>query len=436
MIDRVETRSSGVRTPVRLLTLIAVPVLCVLAFWAVLTATVGGVRGGYAAGDGSRAAVAAAGQLSYDLADMGGKAAEILLVGDGSGLPQGHAALYQAYENDEADANSRLALVGPGLDGVPGGSAAFVAVENGLDRYSQDVVEAFYLDGLDRGQAPDQPPAAALADYQSGTAIMHGSGTGLLAEADALLADEEAASNTGYDARLGTLDRMRVTAVGLTALVLLALIAAQVRLARKFHRRTNPALAACTAATVIFGVLLFSALDAALDGYGTQRADALGATAVLWRDEIDGADMKASEARWLLDLGSTTPAGFEGVSAERALFESDQGRIVTSGTARSAYSAYVADDGELQTLAADGAKSTELSAATVFYTGQIDRDFAKYSSALNKDASADYGLARAAGSRGSAGLLPWLWMPSIWAVLAFALILGGIVPRLLEYQPD
>ena len=430
-IDRVRRGSSATRTPRRLLLAAVAPAVCVLGFSVMLTVIVGGVRDGYrSVGADSNAAVSAAGELTYDLADMDGKAAEILLVGDGSGLPQDRDSLYQAYENDEADANARLTGLGPGLDGVPGAATAFAAVENGLDQYSADVARAFYLDWLDHGQPLARPPSAALAQYQTATAAMHEAGTGLLAEANALFRDEQFAAGEGYQGRLDVLGAVSVAGVALTLLVVAVLILVQVRLARKFHRVLNPLIALSTVFTLVFGVLLFSALGQARDSYAAERA---GQTTTYWQDAADGADMKASDTRWLLDLAGTTVSSGTGISAERAQFGTDQIEVGSSGPA---FATYLADDRHLTAVAGDGTNATELSAAATFDIGQTDQDFAKYVSEVNRSIVSASGLAAAAGARGSGGLLPWLWLPSGWALVMFALILGGVRPRLREYHGD
>lgn len=433
MIDQAKTRSPAARTPGRLLTLVAVPVLCVLGFSLMLTATLGGVRDGYqSVGGRSHATLTAIGKLDYDLADMNGKAAEIMVVGDDPGLPQGRAALYQTYEEDQADADARLAVVGSGLDGAPDATTAFVAVENGLAHYASDMGQAFYLEGLEHDQAPARPSPAALAAFRSGSALMQqvGVSTDLLDEVYKLQHDEETAAGKAYDGRLAVLDRIRTAGIALTVLVVAVLLAAQVRLARKFRRAVNPLMALSTVLALVFGVLLFSALDQARGSYVSQRADE---TTVYWQDEANAADMKASESRWLLDLAGPAQNAGGGTETEQTLFGDDRAGITASSPA---FAAYLADDQHLHAMVSEAPDSTQIAQAAAFDTGQIDQDLAKYVSDVNWSISINSDIAAEAGARGANGLLPWLWLPPVWAVLMFLSICGGVWPRLREYQPD
>ena len=480
-------RKPRLRSTTVLLLWMAALAACVLALWAVPAAKVGTVRGGFGAiGSGSGPGATAAAHLCDDLADMDGRAATMLLIGDGTTLPQTRAGADQAYAGDLADADRQLELLGSGIGAIPGGAGSFVAVENQLNQYSQDIAQALYVDDQVHGQAPAAPPAQALARYQDGSALMNRSGTGLLADGRNLLAEAQGSVQARYDGAFATIGQLRLWTILLTVLVVLALLAVQAGLSRRFKRRINPPLALATVGAVIFGVLLTSALDSAHSDYVRQKADAYDSIIALWQSRTAAAEMNASQSRYLLDAGGTGLAAQNGVPVEQAAFDAAaQQTVAETGAADDLYRTDVdAQSTRLQNEAGEGSRLTpddvedgylgrelanltfpgeENAAVAAFQaydrfidddanyrdliarsgphvdaaqyaTAVVDRDYATYLADLDGAIAINQQQFAAAADHGGRGLGPWLWMPAGWALATAGLVLLGFLPRLREYR--
>jgi hypothetical protein len=461
----------------------------ILALCAVPAASIGAVRDGFGdIGTRSGPGVVAAAHLYDDLADMDGQAATMLVAGGGTGAVW--SAANKAYQNDQTDADGQLELLGTRIDAIPGGPAAYLAVENGLNQYTQEVAQALYIDGQAPGQAPAAPPADALARFQTATDLMHRAGSGVLAEAQALISDGRSTVDATYYGEFGTIGQLRIWGILLTVFVVVALLVVQRKLARTFKRRVNPPLALATVLTVIFGVLMFSALDAAHDAYVTQKTDAFDSVVALWQDRAVAADMHASESRWLLDRESSTVAGRAAESTEQALFDGEEqftasepgvtehgaqyaadldrwaktlpsepngagaapatgftygylatelanitfpGEQSAADAAVHAYDVYIDDDGDFRYLVNAGTPAAAATAAA-YLNDQLAGDFGTYTAAVDDTTKVDQKQFAAAAEHGGDELGPWLWMPAGWAVLTIALIVSGLRPRLREYR--
>jgi hypothetical protein len=468
----------------------AVLIAGIAALAAVPAANIGAVRDGFGViGDQAGPGVVAATHLYDDLADMDGQAATMLVLGDGTGFAETRSGAYQAYEKDQADANRQLESLGSGIDAIPGGPAAYIAVENGLSQYSQQVAQAIYIDGQAHGQPPAMPPADALARYQAATGLMHRADTGVLAEAQALIAGGQSTVDAAYYGAFGTIGQLRIWGIALTVLVVVALLVVQRKLGRRFKRRVNPPLLLATVLSLIFGVLMFSALDATHSSYVTQKTDAFDSVVALWQGRAVAADMSAAEARWLLDRMSSTTASQVGADTEESLFDTEEAQVLArpgvlesgyaynqdldaavrsfmsqinepgvptpilpftkgylgaelgnvtfpaeqlaANAALQAYDAVIDDDAEFRGVVGT---SADASTAVRYLTGTFDRDFATFSTDLDATNVIDEQQFTVATAHGGAGLGPWLWMPEGWALLTAALVLLGFLPRLREYR--
>jgi hypothetical protein len=475
-------------TTIRILIWASLLVAGVLALCAVPAANIGALRDGF--GDiatRSGPGVVAAAHLYDDLADMDGRVATMLVVGDGAGQTWDDA--YKAYQNDQTDAAQRLELLGTRIDAIPGGPAAYIGVENGLNLYVQEIAQAMYVDDQAHDQAAAAPPADALSRFQEADELMHRAGTGVLAEAQALVDDGRSTVDAAYYGAFGTIGQLRIWGILLTVFLVLALLVVQRELVWTFKRRVNPPLALATVLTIIFGVLLFSALDAAHADYVTQKADAFDSVVVLWQDRAVAADMNASESRWLLDNQSGTPASRVAETGEQSLFNGEEqftasepgdtehgaqyaadldrwtktlqsepngaaaagpatgftdgylatelanitfpGEQTAAVAAVRAYDVYIDDDGKYRYLVNGGTPAAD---AADYLNGQFAKDFAAYTAAIDSTAKIDQRQFAEAAEHGGDGLGPWLWMPAGWAVLTVALIVSGFLPRLREYR--
>jgi hypothetical protein len=478
------------RTTNRMLIWTAVLIAGILGLWAVPAVSIGAVRDGFAdIGNRSGPSVVAGAHLYDDLADMDGLAATMLMLGDGTASGETRPGAYQAYENDQADANRQLEVLGSGIDAIPGGPAAYLAVQNGLSQYSQNISQAIYIDEQARTQVPGAPPADALARYQAGTDLMHKGDSGILAETQSLITADQGTVDAAYYGAFGTIGQLRIWGIALALLLVIALIVVQRKLGSQFKRRINPPLALATVLTVIFSVLMFSALAAAHDSYVTQKADAFDSVVALWESRATVTDMNASESRWLLDSTSPTTASRVDVATELSLFDNEEQQVAAepgvsaSGTQYSAnldaaaksfmgesdsdsvqspeveftagylgtelanisftgeqaaaddafqaYDLYIDDDAHFRGLVAPVGQAGP---AVTYLTGTFAHDFAAYTADVDAATEINQQQFAAATERGADGLGPWLWMPAGWALLTVALVLLGFLPRLREYR--
>lgn len=425
--------SNGTRTPGRLLLWIALPILGVLACGLLLTSSVGGVRDRVGViGTQAEPQVVAASRLSFDLASMDGRAADILLIGDAAGLGETRAVAYQRFEDYQSDANRQLETLGSGIDQVSAGPQTYLGIENALSQYTQYVSYANYIDD----QAPAQgqklgiPPAGAAQAYDHASSLMNADGTGALALAHNLfLAEQQAESRPSSDGR-ATILRLLIGCGLLLAFTVVLLVLAQRRLSRAFRRTINPLLALTTVTTLIFGVLLFSALGAARSSYDALDLGGSDSVAALWADRAETAAMNASESRWLLDLSDSDAA-----AAEQLVFNADESSMTTlpSGIVNTDFHTFLDDDWHMRALITTQ-PAAQVRAAVVYQVGAVDPGYAAYDGELAQVIGLRQLAFTVGAAHGQAGLATWLWLPWLWMAATIALILLGFAPRLREYR--
>jgi hypothetical protein len=473
----------------------ALPIVCALAAWLVMAGDFGSLSSGFGTiGTQAGPNVEASARLYYDLADLDGQVANMLLVGDADNLGETSASAYAAYQADLADANVSLEQIGSGVDAIPNGPTDFVSIENDLSQYQHDVADAMYIDGQAHGRNPAQPPAAALADYQQASALMHQNGTGVLALSLSLVDADHGTVDAAYGSALGGIGQLRIWGIVVLALALLALCYIQRRLALHFKRRVNPALALATLLTFVLGVSMVLRLNTVHQDYVTQKSAAFDSVIALWQEKAESAEMNAAESRWLLDLGTSgyatgdadTAASEEqdfynqeqailGVAADPPVETDSSSQAVYLSTLAATlgnfgldgseslgaentgelydelenvtfagededavatlqtYAVYIKDDSILR-AEADGSAADGLATAVAFDTGQSNADFEKYIGALEETLNVNASAFVSATADGQGALGPWQWLPAVWAALVAVLVLLGFAPRLREYR--
>lgn len=426
------------------------PIVLVLVAWLLLAGELGGLRTGFTSiGTGTGPGVEASARLSYDLADLDGQVADMLLVGDQTSMSETRQTAYAAYQKDLKDANASLERIGSGIDAVSGGPALFIQIENGLADYEHDVDDALYVDSQVHGRNPAQPPGSALAMYEHADNVMYEEQNGILAYAGQLIGAEQGTIRAASQSRLDLATRLISLGSVLLALVLFVLVFVQRELRRRFKRRVNLSLLLATLLTAVFTAGLIVQVSAAHDDYVQQNFAATGPMVELWQVQADVAQMNAADGHWLLDLGTGdyTAGQTEGAAAtdeggfkaqEQTVEDLDAEIFATDGSAAPAdvqqtYEAFVADDATARASAGQ-TTADKLGAPVAFELGQAHTDYENYIAALRGALTDRESAFSAAMVSGRTALDAWQWLPAVWAPVIALLVLSGFAARLREYR--
>lgn len=438
---------SGVRwkdlkpgTPGRILLWIIVPILVVLACGLLVTSSIGDVRGGIGTvGTQEEPEVVSASRLTFDLAAMDRNAADVLLIGDSTGLAETRTAAYQKFESDLSDANSQLELLGSAINTIPDGPATFVAIENQLSQYTQYVSYAMYIDNETRNQKPGEPPSAALQAYTDGSILMNKAENGILAQSQFLVTAEQLVAEQPVSSGRSDITRLQVLSGILIALIVIRLLVTQRRMSRLFRRTVNPLLVLATVTAVIFGVLFYSALDAARSAYDAQDLNGPTSVAALWQARATSADLYASESRWLLDAGDPSAQRTTAMNAEEQKFTSEAQSVsaptMPPGNVSNLFVTYLDDDKHLRSLLdGTGSFDIQMQEAVAYDTSASAAAYAKYDADFALATSVEQQAFAIATEQGENSLATWMWLPWLWMAGTIALIVLGFAPRLREYR--
>jgi hypothetical protein len=263
---------------------------------------------------------------------------------------------------------------------------------------------------------------------------MNTAGTGALAQADQLLAAERLAEAAPGNDGSATILYLKIACGLLIAFIVVTLVLAQARLGRVFRRVVNPLLVLATVISVVFGVLLFSALGTAKSSYDALDLNGPTPVATLWQDRDLAADMNASQSRWLLAAGQQSSA----MDTEQQKFSADESMMTTPPpeSVAAEFSAYLADDAHLRSLISAGGASqaVRMRAAVAYETTTSEPVYTLFDTNLAQVIGADQQVFVVGTERGANNLVTWLWLPWLWMAALIALILLGFVPRLREYR--
>jgi hypothetical protein len=174
------------------------------------------------------------------------------------------------------------------------GDAELVPIEkiqDSLGRYLMAAQTA--REAHDRG---DQP--AALAAYRATYRILE---TELVPAADDLNTANDGVLQDTYDTQRGAARRTSVITFLLVASLVLLLVATQVFVARRFHRRVNPGIAAATVVALGFGAYTCHAFGAHARDLKGAKLDAYDSVQALLATRAEAYEANAAESRWLLD---------------------------------------------------------------------------------------------------------------------------------------
>ncbi|GIG61777.1 hypothetical protein Lfu02_61490 [Longispora fulva] len=456
--------------PSRIWALAAVAVLLAVGLLATgasgISATRSGLRViGHVAGPQVRAGS----DLYFALNDMDAQLANALMLGDTQGLGLTRTKALEIYEQRRVQADGDVQQAAS-LAADDTARKAVTALLNGLGGYEALAARALLLDG----QAPHpvgRPAPAALAVYRQATDLMKSD----VLPAARQLAQSNAAdlTRTYDDTRSAVGGALTWTAV-LGGLLLLALLATQIYVGRRFRRTLNPALAAATLAAIVLvamGVNLFATEGTHLR---LAKEDAFDSVLALTQARAVSYDANADESRYLLDperaaryeqsffdrtqeiAGVYGTLGTYDDHLARALESYEQshktnvpitgylgaelrnvtfpGERAAADTAVSRYQVYQRDDRRMRAMVVRGDVAGAVAFGTSTRPGDSNDDFDQYDQALVAVTDINQNAFDRAIADGESELSGWdLGLP-IGVVLIAAFVLVGVRPRLAEFR--
>jgi hypothetical protein len=459
--------------PGRIRALAAAAITVVVALTVVLVALFGSISSGLGLiGNQAAPEVTASTNLYFHLNDMDAQVANVLLVGNATGLGLDRQQALAIYASDRAQADQALQQAAVVAGSNPSAQRAVTAVLNGLGQYEALAGEAMYLDGQATAP-PGRPPAAALALYRQATDDMR---TSILPAASSLTSANAAALSSAYESTRGTALTGIVWVVLLGVLALAALTGLQVYLALGHRRLINVPLAAASVVVLLVTVVAAAALAGEATHLRVAKVEAFDSILALSQARAVSYNANADESRFLVDPGragfyqqgflakSDQLADLPGVgifsydAALASAIDAYQGnhadvrfggyigaefRNITfpgeqaaAEKTLAAYQVYQRDDRHIRALNAEGNLPAAIAFDTSYAPGNSNWAFGQYDDALVSVISINQHAFNQAIQAGQQGVAGWTGViPIASAALAVLLVLLGVRPRLAEYRP-
>ncbi|MFC0843213.1 hypothetical protein ACFH04_05570 [Streptomyces noboritoensis] len=236
---------------------------------------------------------------------MDAQAANILLSSGDSGtgkgrLDESYTKATGFYRNAQETISRSLRTLGAASEGDKATEETVVGLTDDFARYQELIGRALENDEHPAGK--DQ----ARADYRRATDLLT---QRLLPQARRLVDANDAVYEREYDAAHSDLTTQLAAEAVLGALLLAALAALQVHLARRFGRILNPALLAATLCALVALVCGGQLLTGSAGRLKTARHDSFDSVVALSRSKAIGYDANANESRYLLDAQRRTTYG-------------------------------------------------------------------------------------------------------------------------------
>jgi hypothetical protein len=414
--------------------------------------------------------VGAATGLYFSLSDMDAQAANVLLVGGDPALTASRAQDLRIYASDRATADQDLAQAALAEEG---NAAAERELDLALDRVGQ--YEALAADAMLTSQqahsAAGRAPAAAVGYYRQATDLMQDE---ILPAADSLTTASGAKLNAAYQEGSTTAGTGIAWVGVLGTLSVAALVLFQFRLAARFGRLVNPALAAATVLAITLAAVTAARLSDESGQLSVAKQEAFDSIQVLTLARAVSYNANADESRYLVDPGRAVqyqqaflsksqqivnvgPVGYAGyeaaLTADIEAYQRDNSVVRFGGylgaefrnitfpgerqaavASLLAFQRYEQDDRTLRALA-----KTDLAASVAYdigtAPGQSDWAFNQYDAALSSVIDINSNAFTAAVQDGENGASGWdqVYFALTFIILA-ALTLAGIRPRLAEYR--
>jgi len=447
-------------TPGRL-RLLAAGVGVLAAVWAlVLVVETRQARTGVTVLSQSRAPVVrAASDLYFALNDMDAQLANVLLVGDDTGLGVTRSQALDIFERRRVQGDADVQEVAAAVSD-PAGARDIRGLLDGLGRYEALAAEVLL-----------RPRADAVTAYRSATDLLR---LTLLPLARDLADGQARTLEAGYAAERSRARATLAATAVLGGLLLVLLLVTQLYLTRRFRRLVNPALAA--ASLLVLGMLAASVLveGVHLQRLRTAKSDAFDSLLVLEQARAVSYDANADESRYLLDpqrseqyerafqaktqqlvdVGADSLAVFDQrLDAAVAAYRRDRSRVGWNGylgsefrnitfpgeraaaeLALDRYREYQADDRRIRQLAGSGQRRAAVALCTSYAPGGSNYAFDRFDTALTSVITINEDVFRTASRADRDTLTAWWLVPAGGALVVLVLLVLGVRPRLGEYR--
>ncbi|MFG1607909.1 hypothetical protein [Actinoplanes sp. NPDC049265] len=459
---------AGTPARVRLLALTVALLVAVLAV--LITLEVRRERAGLAViGEQTAPVVMASSDLYFALSDMDAQLANILLVGDETGLGFTRDEALTIYRDRRGEVSAALQRAAETADADPRAAQAVRGILDALGRYETLAAQMILLDGQDPHPA-GRPAAPTLAKYRQATDLLKAE---LLPAAQGLIDRNTQILEDTYQRQRAVTFAVREWVVAAGAAALLAVLLLQVYLARRFHRWLSPALVLATLAVAGLGA---GGLVLTTDGAEYLRVakkDSFDSVLALNRARAVSYDANADESRYLVDPrraaayekaffgktdqlvsldGATLPTfdgrlaaalrdyragkgagwqGFYGKAFRNITFE---GEDTAAERTLVAYQTYQVDDRRIRALAGSGRLRAAIAFCTSYQPGDSNYHFSAYDKELAAWIGINEGWFERSIRDGERQLAGWTIIPAATASTVLVLLVLGVRRRVGEYR--
>ncbi|MDQ7905214.1 hypothetical protein RB614_11835 [Phytohabitans sp. ZYX-F-186] len=464
-------RREPATTPARIRVMALVAAALAVALAALLTFEVRRERGGLEViGRQTAPVVMASSDLYFALGDMDAQLANILLVGNDTGLGFTRGDALKIYQERRGQVSQALQRASETADADPEAARAVRDILDGLGRYETLAAQMVLLDEQESHPA-GRPTASTLAKYREATDLLKAV---LLPAAQGLIDRNSQILEETYQRQRGLALTVRTWLMAVGILLLAALFLLQVYVSRRFHRWLNPALAL---ATLIAAVLVLSGHTLTTNGAEYLRVakkDSFDSVLALNRARAVSYDANADESRYLLDPqragqyekafldktlqlvaldGATLSTFDERLSAAQRAYRADRTAIEWQGfygkgfrnitfvgerelaeKTLETYQVYQVDDRQIRQLASGGRLRSAIAFCTSYNPGDSNYHFSEYDKALSAWIDMNEGWFERSIRDGERQLAGWTVIPAVAAVLVLGLLALGLRRRLAEYH--
>lgn len=459
-------------TPCRMRLFLTGMATVLLGFVIALAVAVSAVSDGLrVVGHGAGPRVAAANELYGGLAGMDAELANVLLVGDETGLGFDRQAALNSYKTDREAVAKALQQAAEGANDTTARNAVDELVA-GIGTYDNLAGQVMLTDRQADTRAISAP-SPALALLRQATDLMHDH---LLPAADRLINDDAADVEHAFSSNYGSARTAGYAALFLGLAAIGILVAAQVFLFLRTHRILNLGLITATLLTAVLLAQAVNAVFGATEQLRVAKRDSFDSVLALTRTKAIVADANGDESRYLVDfdratryqdaffakseLLATIPSvGMDGYDA--ALADAEQGfeayargveppfagplfgrefRNITFTGERAAaeeafrwYRTYQLFDRQMRALAQqDKRKAVDFN--TSYKENNSNWSYDRLQNALDAVNTIDRTHMDTAANDGEDTLTGWAFIPAVGAVVIAAVAYAGMRPRLREYQ--
>ncbi|MEV5508907.1 hypothetical protein [Streptomyces orinoci] len=409
-----------------------------------------------------------AAELNLALNDMDAQAANLLLSSGNGGGDRDRVSYDKAgrdYDGSLRTAAHQLRTLAVAAQGDRSAERAVEELTDGFARYQELIGRAREDDARPDGRA------AAIGHYRTATDLLQST---LLPRARTLVDGTDAAFEREYRDAASRLTAELVTAVVLGVLLLALLGLLQWYLARRFRRVVNPALLAATVCALAALGLCGALFTGSAERLRVARHDSFDSVVALSRARALAYDANADESRYLLDAGrrgqyessyfdkSQRLYGIQGSTLARypddlaaswrdyrsghhdAAFTGEfrreldnltfPGERAAAERAVDAYLVYQRDDQRIRQLVAAGRLREATDFGISWDPGKSNAHFDAWMAALAQDIGINQAVFTDESRRGRADLDTLLPAAGGALLLAAALTVAGLRPRLAEFR--